>query len=104
MAPADAHPAPGPESTTVLEPSRVFAGHDTEATRDACLSWVRDVAEVIGYEPPQGIGDRYASFEHLPERVLARLAPLLQERPSTGRILEVAGPSWFEVLVAAGVV
>jgi hypothetical protein len=86
-----------------IEPSRVFAGHDTHATRDACLSWVRDVADAIGYEPPQGIGDSYASFEHLPGDVLDRLVPLLQERPSTGRILEVAGPTWFEVLVAAGI-
>ncbi len=84
------------------EPTKLFAGHDSEASRDACLSWVRDVAEVLGYLPPQGFGDHYSTFEHLDREVQRRLRPLLYNRPYTERILRVAGPTWFEVLLAAG--
>lgn len=85
-----------------MEPDKLFAGHDGEASRDACLSWVRDVAEVIGCPPGQGFGDHYATFEHYDEATLRRLQPLLYNRPYTDRILRAAGPTWFEVLIAAG--
>ena len=83
--------------------SWIFHGLDDEASRHACLSWVRDVSQAIGYEPPQGFGDSYSSFTHLPADRLERVLALFRNRPSTARILQAAGPTWLAVLMAPGV-
>jgi hypothetical protein len=81
--------------------TRLFENHDRSATRDEVLSWMVDVAAVLGYPPGEDIG-QYQTFVDLPEERQDRLLPLLYNRAYPEVIKDVAGPTWFDVLIAAG--
>jgi hypothetical protein len=75
---------------------------DRNATRDGVLSYVRDLAAVIGAIPPQGFGEGRDDLRDLDTESRLELLKVLDRKPTTARVKELYG-SWLNTLLEAGV-
>ena len=75
---------------------------DETLPREAVLSYIRDLADVIERVPPQGFGEGIGDLWDLATEERLAILQVLWRKPSIGRVKELFG-SWLKALIEAGV-
>jgi hypothetical protein len=75
---------------------------DETLSREAVLSYIQDLAEVIERVPPQGFGEGVGDLWGLTTEERLAILQVLRRKSSVGRVKELFG-SWLKALIEAGV-
>ncbi len=73
-----------------------------DIAHDDALSYMRELASILGYVPPRDFGTTPEDTASLTTEQQLAIFEVLQRRPSIQRVRELFG-SWFQALVDAGV-
>lgn len=79
-----------------------FAGSNPHASREECLEYVRQLAELLGRTPNSDFGTDWSDLRALDETNASEVLILLKNKPRSERVKDHFG-SWLAALVEAGV-